>query len=414
MKSLYRDIRFEFIKDNPFQNDNNRKLCKELTDYMDSHIEDFSNFNSNGIRFLYIKPTITKLYDVPINPIYKESNINNNPLVNEIKEFIESSKLISKTLKEYGSSLPFYNKTDYIEENDKNNTIVNEENDDENDNEETNEPNETNENEEDEIIQEESIIPLISSKFSYTKTSGLTNYDITTYKLLTYSDIRKITTNIARSELVPSVQKDEYRMRLEEEKRAEIMEEINQFRKIRDIGAISQEDISKMTLTQLNELCAIYKKAYDEKKLYTVFKKGGHILETITNTIFPNGIRISRDPVTGDEKYIQTNGCLKEITDQMFDTGNCVGLASQRLLRESGIKISDSVLTVIALGEIIISNIKIVDVKNPENKVANDIDKNIDKNIDKQFVDKVINDKIDNEYEYDEYEYFEQEQIENE
>lgn len=361
-KALYRDIRFEFLYDNPFHDDKNRKLCKELTDYMDTNLALFSSFNFNGIRFTYIKPTIKKLFDVEIS-----ENLEKNPLVNEIKDFLASSKLLPESLKKYGERLNYYRAPEI--ETQTGGTIEAENDDGETlDDEPQNEPPQNEEPDDAGGYSDdaEEIIPLISNKFAYTKTSGLTNYDITTYKLLSYDEIRKITTNIARSELVPNVQKDEYRMRLEEEKRAQLMEEINQFRKIRDIGAISQDDVSKMTLTQLNELMRIYQKAYNEKKLYTVFRKGGNILETISGTLFPNGIRISRDPKTGNEKYIQTNGCLKEITDQLFDTGSCVGLAAQRLLKDSGIKISDSILTVIALGEIVISNIKIVDVKREE------------------------------------------------
>lgn len=349
---MYRDVRFEFLKDNPFHGDIGHAKRKQLIEYMDNHVSDFTEKQPGDISFLYINPNITQLFGTRL----MDNSLYANPLINYVKDFISNSVSMPETLKRTYSKVSAFNVASVIEQD--------------NDEPEEDEPESTPqqaplmESQElsDENEQFDPITPIIPEKFSYNRTSGLTNYDITTNKLLTYDDVRRLTTNIARSELTPVVQKEEYKMKLEEQKRLELQDEINQYRKIREIGALTQDDISAMTLTQLTELARAYKKAYDEKKLYTVFKKGGNILTTITSTVFPNGIRIGRDEKTGNERYIQMKGAVKEITNQIFDNSSVQGHAFGNLLKKANINISDSVLAVISIFETMISNIQVVEV----------------------------------------------------
>ena len=359
---MYRDVRFEFLKDNPFHGDIGHAKRKQLIEYMDSHVNDFTEKRDGDISFTYINPAITQLFGVRVT----DNDLYSNPLINHVKDFVMNSLSMPETLKRAFSKVNAFNVLSAIEQ----------------------EPEEVEEDEpeperpqtslmesqemSDENEQFDPITPIIPEKFSYNRTSGLTNYDITTNKLLTYDDVRRLTTNIARSELTPVVQKEEYKMKLEEQKRLELQEEINQYRKIRDIGALTQDDISEMTLTQLTELARAYKKAYDEKKLYTVFKKGGNILTTITSTVFPNGIRIGKDEQTGNERYIQMKGAVKEITNQIFDNSSVQGHAFGNLLKKANINISDSVLAVISIFETMISNIQVVEVPVNGNQQAID------------------------------------------
>ena len=349
---MYRDVRFEFLKDNPFHGDIGHAKRKQLIEYMDNHVSDFTEKQAGDISFLYINPNITQLFGMRL----MDNSLYANPLINYVKDFISSSISMPDTLKRAYSKVSAFNVASVIEQ-------VNDE-PEEDDPEPTPQQAPLMESQElsDENEQFDPITPIIPEKFSYNRTSGLTNYDITTNKLLTYDDVRRLTTNIARSELTPVVQKEEYKMKLEEQKRLELQDEINQYRKIREIGALTQDDISAMTLTQLTELARAYKKAYDEKKLYTVFKKGGNILTTITSTVFPNGIRIGRDEKTGNERYIQMKGAVKEITNQIFDNSSVQGHAFGNLLKKANINISDSVLAVISIFETMISNIQVVEV----------------------------------------------------
>lgn len=365
---LYRDVRFNFIKDDPFPDDPGRAKCKQLIDYMDKNASAFNDKkDSTGISFLYINPNIDQLFGESIS----ENNKFRNPIINKMKYFIANSAVLGKSIKDKFLRIAEYvprpkiekeNKTkiNQIEQNpDENNSEEEENNENQNSVEENNFPDGGNNFPDDDFGE---IPPLSPEKFSYSRTAGLTNYDITTNKPISYSDLRLLTVNIARSELAPIVNNEGYKLKLEEQKRLELQDAIKQYRQIREIGALTQDDISTMNITQLTELVREYKKAYDNKKLYTVFKKSGNIIGTITSTVFPNGIRIGRNEETGDERYIQMKGVIKEITNQIFDNSSVQGYAFGNLLKKSNINISDSVLAVISIAETLISNIQVVEV----------------------------------------------------
>ena len=345
---MYRDIRFEFRYENPFSNDFNKSALTKLKKYMDDNPNTFSNPNyKEQIKFLYIKPEMTQLFGKKIinGDLYK------SPLITEVKRFIASQqKIPSKTLQQWANDM----------------IIVEEDNIGENDNESEYADESENDNQEN-IETPDDFFPIPtfdSSKSDYRRTHGLTNYDITTTKPLSFEDVRKITINIARAQLTPVVEKDATMLQLEANKRKELNAEIAKYRNIKEIAAIGEDDISQMTLIQLEELCEKCKKAYESRKLLTAMQKGGRMINSIFSAICPNGIRVSKDK-NGNEKYLKFNGALNEITNQMFNPTTCIGVAASNIIQQSNLHISDSVLTVIAIGEIILSKMQVVEVKNP-------------------------------------------------
>lgn len=345
---MYRDIRFEFRYENPFSNDFNKSALTKLKKYMDDNPNTFSNPNyKEQIKFLYIKPEITQLFGKRIinGDLYK------SPLITEVKKFIASQqKIPSKTLQQWANDMIVVEE-DNIEENNNDSEYADESDDEVQENIET----------PDDFFP---IPTLDSSKSDYRRTHGLTNYDITTTKPLSFEDVRKITINIARAQLTPIVEKDATMLQLEANKRKELNAEIAKYRNIKEIAAIGSDDISQMTLVQLEELCEKCKKAYESRKLLTAMQKGGRMINSIFSAICPNGIRVSKDK-NGNEKYLKFNGALNEITNQMFNPTTCIGVAASNIIQQSNLHISDSVLTVIAIGEIILSKMQVVEVKNP-------------------------------------------------
>ena len=211
---MYRDIRFEFRYENPFSNDFNKSALTKLKKYMDDNPNTFSNPNyKEQIKFLYIKPEITQLFGKKIinGELYK------SPLITEVKKFIATQqKIPSKTLQQWANDMIVVEE-DNIEEND-----------DETENDET-ENDEVQEN----IETPDDFFPiptLDSSKSDYRRTHGLTNYDITTTKPLSFEDVRKITINIARAQLTPVIEKDATMLQLEANKRKELNAEIQKNR----------------------------------------------------------------------------------------------------------------------------------------------------------------------------------------
>lgn len=345
---MYRDIRFEFRYENPFSNDFNKSALTKLKKYMDDNPNTFSNPNyKEQIKFLYIKPEMTQLFGKKIinGDLYK------SPLITEVKKFIASQqKIPSKTLQQWANDMIVVEE-DNIEENNDDSEYADESENDDQENIET----------PDDFFP---IPTLDSSKSDYRRTHGLTNYDITTTKPLSFEDVRKITINIARAQLTPIVEKDATMLQLEANKRKELNAEIAKYRNIKEIAAIGSDDISQMTLVQLEELCEKCKKAYESRKLLTAMQKGGRMINSIFSAICPNGIRVSKDK-NGNEKYLKFNGALNEITNQMFNPTTCIGVAASNIIQQSNLHISDSVLTVIAIGEIILSKMQVVEIKNP-------------------------------------------------
>ena len=373
---MYRDIRFEFFKDDPFLNDTNKEKRNSLISYMDANLNIFSEKSPENISFLYIDPSITQLFGEKIT----ENNKYHNDLINKMKSFIERSQTMPDTLKATMRSIERYIPPAIISEDTDSDEEIEQDDNIPGENDNQGEIISKNINQEDNTPEENfgAITPLIPEKFNYSRTSGLTNYDISTNKPLSYDEVRKLTINIARSELVPLINNESYKMKLEEQKRLELQETINKYRKIREIGALTQDDISMMNITQLTELAQTYKKVYEEKKLYNVLKKGGNILTQITSTIFPNGIRISKDEKTGKEKYIKMNGAFKEIINQIFDSSSVQGHAFGNLIKKSNINISDSVLAVISVAETIISNIQVSEIQVQQKKsLSNDFNQRL-------------------------------------
>ena len=83
---MYRDVRFEFLKDNPFHGDIGHAKRKQLIEYMDSHVSEFTEKKEGDISFTYINPTITQLFGVRVT--------DNNLYDNEYHMFYIRLKLL--------------------------------------------------------------------------------------------------------------------------------------------------------------------------------------------------------------------------------------------------------------------------------------------------------------------------------
>lgn len=362
------DFSYTFMYDNPFDNDGAKKekmteLKKEIMNNSSYFIDD----NNDVIKFLDIDPNINMLYGKKIEN--RSASLSTNPILNDIKKFLSEIP----ELQELYLELPYTQNN--IEES---NISVCEEEDnvEESQNEENNgyqeEYNETS------VLPEqinlEDYIPNLPDKYSYSKTSGLTNYDITNEKALTYEDIRKLTVNIARSKLVPDIQKDEQILQLEKQKRKELINKIMRYKNLRQIASIMDDDISKMDIIQLEQTVEQCKRVFDQLKLMEVCKRGMNFGGTLYNTIAPNGIPISKT------KRLVFKGAGKEIINTLFDTQNVVGNAVANMIQKYNWNISDEALALLTLGEILISHVEIKEIEQPkEEKIQEKIIEEEDK-----------------------------------
>ncbi|GHU18076.1 hypothetical protein FACS189472_05850 [Alphaproteobacteria bacterium] len=88
-----------------------------------------------------------------------------------------------------------------------------------------------------------------------------------------------------------------------------------------------------------------------------MFRSGFNLCSIGYDVLFPDGI-----PIT-EGKKLRFGGVGKEIRDKIFDSRNTVGFSFSRILSKYNIKITDEFTVMMAIGETIISQAKIVNVE---------------------------------------------------
>ena len=199
------DIAYNFNYDNPFPNDSSKQKLNTLKKMVKQNLAISLDDIDTVIKFYDLNTDITQLYNMDD----KKTPITDTLMFNDIKQVIMS---ISE-LKYFNSWVDKYNT---IQEPNISGGDVQEETTNDEDTKEVEAEAEVEVEKKKtvfELPQEETrwetVIPITPTKFDYSKTGGLTNYDITNEKPLSYEDIRKLTVNIARSKLKNIVEKSE-------------------------------------------------------------------------------------------------------------------------------------------------------------------------------------------------------------
>lgn len=361
------ELAYSFNYDNPFPNDNNKEKLNTLKKMIKSNLSINFNDIDTDIKFYDLNENITEIY----MDNTKCKKINELFMIDDIRSVISSIPRLV-----YFNN--WINKFSIIEEN---NEVANIENN-EDDNDDNNEEEMKNENKDDILINDndmntwDSVIPISPSKFDYSKTNGLTNYDIASEKPLSYEEIRKLTVNIARSKLKIEIEKSEQVIQLEKEKRKELMNNIQKYRNISAIGVLTEDNICEMNLDQLEHTLQHCEKLFQMQKLKEVIKRGTNFASLISSTVFPNGIKIGN-------KRIRAKGTGKIIIENIFDTQSTVGVAFQNIINKHHWNITDEAVLMLSIGEMFINSIKVENEekkeenpKTDENKAENKIDNN--------------------------------------
>lgn len=337
MNDVLYDSRFSFRHDNPFERDSDRSYLKRLQQYFAQNQEKFTEIDYlEDSRYLILCSDVTKLFGYEV----QNRNISSNPISKEIKDFIRGTPGISKDLSAWceevveamkpaitiGTSIP---------------RVGNKDDDDYS----TGEFNMQQYNAD--------IIPNMPSKFSQSLSAGL-HYDISNDKSLSYEDVCKLCMNIARMKLVNSnIERDETVEALEREKRKKLTQQIMWYKGNKLIDPLVDADLSEMTLEQLEtclEQCIRYQENF---KTLELFKRGFGAGGIVYDTVFPEGIPISKT------KRLCFKGVGKEILSTLFNTTTTTGIAFQNILQKNNIHVSDELLTLVAFGEICLSKVEI-------------------------------------------------------
>lgn len=350
-KFVLHDLSFSFNKDNPFPDDNNKQRLNILRNMVENNLVIDLNNVDKTINYINLKEGLYQLYGND-----NTSDITELIMIDDIKDVIEHIQ-----------QFKYFNS--WCSQFQRKGVIIGGEQTIETQEEQTQQETEQEPTTFKPIVNQddnnfEGIIPIQPMKFDYSKTNGLTNYDITTDKPLPYEEVRKLTVNIARSKLKTTVEKSEQIINLEKEKRKEIMNNIQKYRNINAIGVMVEDNIQEMNLSQLEHTLEYCEKLYQSQKLKEVIKRGANFGSLISSTVFPNGIKI------GKTKRINFKGTAKTIIENIFDTQSTIGVAFQNIIEKHHWNITDEVVLMLSIGEMFVSSIKIdnVDQTNNEDK----------------------------------------------
>lgn len=338
MSNAIYDSRFIFHYDNPFENDPNKDLLTKLKKYLEQNQSKFTEFDwCDDSRYLVLQPNITTLYGSDIT-----NGVKDNKLTEYVKSFISNINGISPTLKEWCNKPTNITKPDPSSSLISRPTIDNK--DDKNDDINSSKNN---------FEYEPNIIPSIPPKFSQSLNAGL-HYDISGDRALTYDAVCKLCMNIARTKLAEeSNHKDETIEALEREKRKKLTNEIIRYKNNKLIDPLVDNDLSEMSLEQLEtclEQCIQYQENF---KTLEIFKRSFSAGGIIYDAIFPEGIPL------GKNRKLCFKGIGKEVLSTLFNSTTTTGIAFQNILRKNNIRVSDEMLTLVAFAEICISKIEI-------------------------------------------------------
>lgn len=336
MSSTIYDARFAFNYDNPFENDPNRELLSKLKKHFLQNPSKFTELDwCADSRYLILQPGITELYGSDVT-----NGVADNKLTEHIKSFINNVTGISPSLKSWCAqpttvSQPPITTSTYVPQ------------DNEYESETTIEPAKST------FDFEPNIIPSIPPKFSQSLNAGL-HYDISGDRALTYDSVCKLCLNIARTKLAEGCNnRDETIEALEREKRKQLTNEIIRYKNNKLIAPLVDDDLSEMSLEQLEtclEQCMQHQETF---KTVEIFKRSLDAGGIIYDAIFPEGIPL------GKNRKLCFKGIGKEVLSTLFNSTTTTGIAFQNILRKHNVHVSDEVLTLVAFAQICISKIEI-------------------------------------------------------
>lgn len=352
----FRDVAYTYEYDNPFENDPQKVKLNALIKYISNHPNDFMTSDYiNKILFKSIKPEISKVFNKSVVGV---DNIEQNPICNEVKKFIRSLNNIPRDLARWAGSDSPVIEGDEDEEDEE--EEKNEENNANNANASANNVN-TNANE-----NENEIVQIDKKKFAYSLTEGITNYDISSNKLLSIKEVRELSINIARSLLAKNLTQDIEIQKIETKKRKDLILQIQKYKNIKKIAALLNDDITDMSINQL-ELCLEQCKKYHETfKLQEIVKSSLNGGKAILSAALPNGIRI------GKKRIKMNSGLSDELINTLFDSTSVIGKSFDNIVQKHNFHINDDALILLKIGELFIKNIKVEDVPEEELQKINE------------------------------------------
>ena len=352
------DGRFNFKEYNkPFLEDSNKNY--EIMNLIKQNIKnDFDILNS------------CRVFNVP--------NLSKKKYFNEqIKENLNDNKKLSNDVNKYLLKLKDVLKFDLeIPE------IENEnENEVENENEENNEENNNNDNlngGENEVENDNNLNnnfnspPIISNSFiphepteadmKYSSLSDIAPYNLLSGKVLSFNDVCMMTLNIARTQLMVVVTKDENILFMEEREKQKLQQELNKYIQNNNIKKMFVNvDINQLNLKQLQYYTNQCKDTFESLKVMDIAQHGLELFDLGYKSVFPNGIKIKN-------KRVKLDNTLNAFNEILFDRNSTAGISFKNVINKYNIHVSDELNTALSLLGKMAKHITIETIPEEENE----------------------------------------------
>ena len=338
------DARFNYTYDRPFDSLQKQKLTQDLREYLLKHEKVFRDVD-------WIKDS--RSYNIPINaklfgrPCCK--TLADNPTFNY--NVCDTLNRINKQLsKPFTKSL-----TKYIQ-----NSLIKEEEKPEPVNQQNIDDSAMNSSNVDNSMDDENNILMRKSDeqhFTYKNSNEITTYDLTPCKTITYDQLCSLCKNVARTELIVTVAKDENVLFAENREKQRLRRELKKYLKNNEISTKINTNIDELSVIQLQQALDDAKEIYETIKVTDLITKGINLFELGCNYVFPNGIKIPKK-----NKVIKLNGVGESINKLLFDRNSPLNIAYNNIIEKYDFHVSDGFLCGISILQVLASKINIEDI----------------------------------------------------
>lgn len=335
------DARFNFTYDRPFDSPQAFKLTQELKSYLVKNHKIFNVVNWIKDSRSYNIPLTAPLFGIKTGKKLDSNNhlcFNVCDTLNEINNALEN-KLSDKLISYVESNLE--KPTEAVEQ-----------------------PQEANQQVQDTVEDSDNKLTFDEEEaqtYTFKDANDITTYDLTSCKTINYDQLCQLCKNIARTELVVTVSKDENVLFAENREKQRLRRELNKYLKNNEISKKLNTKVEELSVIQLQQALDDAKDIYETIKVTDLITKGLNLVELGCNYAFPNGIKIPKK-----NKVIKLNGVGESINNLLFDRNSPLNIAYNNIIEKYNFKVSDGFLCFIGIVQAFASKLNIEDIEEEE------------------------------------------------
>ena len=177
----------------------------------------------------------------------------------------------------------------------------------------------------------------------YASLNDIAPYNLLSGKVISFNDVCMLTLNIARTQLMVVVTKDENILFMEEREKQKLQQELNKYIQNNNIKKMFLNvDISNLNLKQLQYYTNQCKDMFESLKVMDIAQHGLELFDLGYKSVFPNGIKVKN-------KRIKLDGTLNAFNEILFDRNSTAGISFKNVINKYNIHVSDELNTALSL-----------------------------------------------------------------